>query len=207
MKEEHTMFYIYIIQNLKNGKVYIGQSIRPKQRCYDHMNYLKNGNHPNCYLQSAYNQEGRDYFIYYILDEHQTQEEVNKSETTYIRWYKSLGLCYNLTDGGEHPIQSEETKRKIGDSNRNKVRSEETKKKLSEAHQGPKPWLLGKPKSEETKKKLSEFNRNRSPEYQERINEGIRKSGNKPPPRNGIPWTEEQRNKFEATWKRKRDGI
>lgn len=59
----------------------------------------------------------------------------------------------NLHKKGKH--HSEETKKKISDSEKGKKLSEETKRKMSEANKG-KQFMLGKHFSEEHRKKLSE---------------------------------------------------
>lgn len=63
---------------------------------------------------------------------------------------------YNLNTGGKNKRHSEETKKKISESNKGKKVSEETRKKLSESHKGHKV-------SEETKKKLSKINKGKKP--------------------------------------------
>ena len=61
---------------------------------------------------------------------------------------------------GETRVFSEETKRKISESERGRKVSEETKQKMSEAHKGKnageKHYLYGKHISTDTKRKLSE---------------------------------------------------
>lgn len=54
----------------------------------------------------------------------------------------------------QHNSCSEETRRKISQSNRGKKASEETKRKLSLSHRGHIPWNKGKHHSEETKRKI-----------------------------------------------------
>lgn len=54
---------------------------------------------------------------------------------------------------------SEETKRKISESNKGKTYTEESKKKMSESHKGQTSGFKGKHHSDEAKKKLSEANK------------------------------------------------
>ena len=63
-----------------------------------------------------------------------------------------MPLFYNKKGGGAHGSPSEETKRKISESEKGKVLSEESRKKISEAEKGRR---LG-PLSLETRKKISE---------------------------------------------------
>ena len=49
---------IYKIENLVNNKVYIGQSIRLKQRKLQHLSLLNRGVHRNAYLQHSFDVYG-----------------------------------------------------------------------------------------------------------------------------------------------------
>ena len=51
---------IYKIENLIDGKVYIGQSINILRRLADHKSSLKYNRHHNGYLQRAYNKYGKE---------------------------------------------------------------------------------------------------------------------------------------------------
>ena len=64
-----TLISIYIIENTKNGKVYIGQVGQGKNtnfntRINNHYKSLNRGKHKNKHLQSAWNQDGEENFIY-----------------------------------------------------------------------------------------------------------------------------------------------
>lgn len=96
---------IYMIKNLSNNKVYIGQSIDIKRRWNDHKIKLKNNNHYNEHLQKSYNKYGEKYFQYVILSE-ATKEKLNELETYYIQKYQSYNpkYGYNQTFGGDFNI-------------------------------------------------------------------------------------------------------
>ena len=88
-----------------------------------------------------------------VLKQNLTEEESFRHEVYMIAVFgrKDLGtgILHNRTNGGEGAsgtVVSEETRRKIGVSNKNP--SEETRRKMSEARKG-------KPSSEETKSKIS----------------------------------------------------
>jgi len=57
---------IYMIENLINHKVYIGQSQDIERRQKDHMRHLKHGNHDNPHLQNAWNKYGADNFRFVV---------------------------------------------------------------------------------------------------------------------------------------------
>lgn len=149
------MFYIYIIQNLKNDKVYIGQTIQPRKILSYHLSKLSNGLHFNSHLQNAYNQNGKDYFIHFILGEYSTEYEVDDAERFYISWYKSLALCYNLESGGNtFKKHSDESISKVKEARKKQVFTEEHRKRMSESHKGKPSPRKGCILTEEQNKKL-----------------------------------------------------
>jgi len=108
-----------------------------------------------------------------FLKQNLTEEEAFKHEIYMIAVFgrKDLGtgILRNKTDGGDGVsgyVCSEETKRKISESNKGKTASEETRRKISEAHKGRthseesrikmSEAQKGKPVSEKTKRKISE---------------------------------------------------
>ena len=151
---------IYLITNLSNGKVYVGQSIRIEARFDQHKSSLKGGYHENSHLQRAYNLYGADSFKFDILEEC-TLDVIDNRERHWISYYNSTNedFGYNIEDGGSlNKSLSEETKKKISAAKigrSNGPRSEETKRKIGEKNKGNIAFL-GKTHSEETKRKMSE---------------------------------------------------
>jgi group I intron endonuclease len=110
---------IYILKNINNGKVYVGQSIDIENRFNDHFKSLRNNNHTNKYLQAVYNKYGEDIFecgIIEVCDEN----ELDDREIYWISYLNSNDnqYGYNLTIGG--------------DGTRGYVYTEEVKKKMSQ---------------------------------------------------------------------------
>ena len=147
------MYYIYKITNLINGKTYIGQHKYKKLND----NYMGSGKH----LKAAQKKYGiknfkKDILVFNIV----RKDFIDLLEKEYISFYRSISKAeYNIADGGDGRVGplSEETKRKISESNKGKhYASDETRKKLSKVHKGKPTWNKGKSHSEKTKKKISE---------------------------------------------------
>jgi group I intron endonuclease len=62
---------IYRIQNLIDGKMYIGSSKDMEFRRKEHFRYLAGGYHANQKLQSAFNKYGRSCFSFHFLEEYE----------------------------------------------------------------------------------------------------------------------------------------
>ena len=89
---------IYLITNLINDKVYVGQSIEYKKRMKTHEDSGKN---PKFYLGYAIRKYGWENFTKEILIDDVPEEDLNNLEINYIAFYNSFGPGgYNLTKGG-----------------------------------------------------------------------------------------------------------
>lgn len=82
------MIGIYKIENIINGKVYVGQSVNIKQRWAEHRSMLRNNYHENQHLQNAWNKYGEENFIHSIIEEC-TQEQLNEREKYWMDYYES----------------------------------------------------------------------------------------------------------------------
>ena len=143
---------VYAIENIVNGKLYIGSAIDIKKRWSEHKFLLRNNRHPNKYLMSAWNKHGEDKFKFKIIEE-TTLNELIKKEQYYITYYETSKrkYGYNLAPNAGNTLGikcSEEKKEKIRKSLLGKKRgkinyvvSEETRKKMSESRMGYKPSL------------------------------------------------------------------
>ena len=82
-----------------------------------------------------------------IIEDNLTWDEAVIREKYWISYYgrknNKTGVLCNMTDGGEGSygrVLSDETKKKISESNRGKIMTEEQKRKISEGNMGkPKP--------------------------------------------------------------------
>ena len=90
--------FVYKIKNIVNNKVYIGQSIRPiEQRFKRHINDAINNN-LNTHFARAIRKYGQDKFEIEQIDVANSQEELNKKEQYWIRYYDAMRNGYNETD-------------------------------------------------------------------------------------------------------------
>lgn len=181
--------YTYVITNLINGKRYVG----------DHSTnnlddgYLGSG---RPYFELAKKKYGKENFKKEILEFFDTKQEAFDAQEKWIIKYKShiSENGYNISRKGGHNVKnciSEETKKKISQSNKGKKRTEESKKKISDSLKGKKrskvfkrasnnhklsdntkekirQSRLGQKMSEDTKKKLSIINLNHSRQSKEK---------------------------------------
>lgn len=105
---------IYMIQNLVNGKIYIGQSGDIEEvRWRDHKRELRNNKHENTHLQRSWNKYGEDNFEFTIICECD-ESQLNTMEEYYIFELMSYDdrVGYNKTYGGEGGRPTEETRKK-----------------------------------------------------------------------------------------------
>jgi len=141
------MGHIYMLKNKVNGKIYIGQTLRPiHKRLREH----ETGKNDRCRLiYRAIKKHGWEKFEkdYYECPD----EDLNFDEELLVREMDTLAPGgYNLREGGgSNGKPCEETRRKLRESKIGKKLSDETKQKLRESR-------LGKTASEETKQKMRE---------------------------------------------------
>lgn len=91
------MKYIYKIENIKNGKIYIGQSSNPYARFERHM-----GGYTSKELASDIKKYGKHNFLLEILKK--CEDNFQEEEQWAILKYQKMGKClYNQTKGGEEP--------------------------------------------------------------------------------------------------------
>lgn len=92
-------YYIYKFQNKINGKIYIGQSINPEKRKYEHLYGRKKG--IDTYFDKAVKKYGLDNFDFEVIDNANNTKDIDKLEKHYIKKYNSLKPNgYNILKGG-----------------------------------------------------------------------------------------------------------
>lgn len=59
---------VYEIVNIRTGKKYFGSTVNYERRAFRHKNELRNGTHPNRYLQLDFDKYGESAFRFNILE-------------------------------------------------------------------------------------------------------------------------------------------
>ncbi|MCK9282610.1 MAG: GIY-YIG nuclease family protein [Melioribacteraceae bacterium] len=131
--------FIYKLTNIKNNKIYIGQTDNLRKRKSSHKSYGKNLIN-NTYITKAIHKHGWENFIFEEVESVNGQELADEREIYWITFYKSRDkrFGYNLAEGGS--------------VNRGWKITEETRAKL----RGRDPWNRGVPMSEEQKQLVSQ---------------------------------------------------
>jgi group I intron endonuclease len=149
------MYFIYVIENRVNGKMYVGQTRNPRARRHQHFS-AKSG----CpYVKNAIRKYGKGNLNFRIIEECGTLEIANAQEKFWIKSLNTLRpFGYNLRVGGEAGgFPSQETREKMRLSQLGKKQSRETIEKRAAAHRGRK-------NSPETIERMRRAANNRSPE-------------------------------------------
>lgn len=160
---------VYLRKNKVNGMLYVGQTndLSKRQRAWKCLKLR----YANQKLTEDREKYGINAFELFVLQECETEDELDRWERHYVKFFNSLyPNGYNANEGGKIGFKcSNETKKKISEKNsgenngmygksawnKGKKASEETRRKLSESNKGNKS-ALGHKVSEETKKILSQ---------------------------------------------------
>ena len=133
---------IYVIENIGNGKRYVGSAVNIKRRFIEHKSPLRRGLHWNKYLQRAWNLQGEDTFKFYPV------LICNKEDLIYFeqRAIDSFDAANPLNGYNLRP----NARNNLGFKHSN-----ESKAKISAAGRGAKNHNYGKPMPEAIKRKVS----------------------------------------------------
>jgi len=168
---------VYLIQNLVNGKCYVGQTTQDLHKYFRwNLNYADNGNTGKVLLYRSIRKHGRENFDIRVIHNASSIEDMNNAEKVYIKFFgtRNPELGYNCTDGGEGMCGYTHT-----EENREKFRKnclerglppgfrEGTKKYLkdrvfsAEYRENLSKAITGIKRSQETRKKLSDIGKDR----------------------------------------------
>jgi len=151
---------IYCIENIINGKKYIGRGKDVHRRMS-----LK---HKECRaLNNSVKNHGVENFKTYVLI-YCEEFELDRLEIEYIRIFDShiSKNGYNISFGGNTPTKGTSP-------------SKETRKKISESTSGEKSWMWGKHLTEATKQKIRKHNIGKIRSSESKIKQGRSISGEK----------------------------
>ena len=168
---------VYKIENLVDGKFYIGSSIGLKVRLRTHLLNLRKSKHDNEYLQRAFNKHGEENFVFSIMlicDKSQTMFY----EQLLIDGYRAADrkFGYNIcpkADSTVGRVFSDKALANIRSRKKRETLTEEHRKKISESLAGN-TRRVGHKHSEERKQQISNFFRGRkfSAETIQKMNAG-----------------------------------
>ena len=181
---------IYSINNVINGKLYIGSATSLSRRFSEHVRSLRRNGHDNPHLQNSWNKHGEDAFTFNILYFCSEVELIEVEQVFLDTYAEELGWekLYNIARiaGSRLGVpHSEETKTlmsetRSGDGNgfAGRRHTPESIRKMRQSHLGQTPWNLGRPWSEEVKAKIGAantgnvaWNRGLTKETDERVQE------------------------------------
>ena len=110
---------IYHIFNTINGKCYIGQTwraveVRWRQHCAKNRQCIK--------LANAIQKHGKEAFVVSVLTKDlTTQENMDRAEIYWIKYFNSVDAGYNLKEGGGRGALSAETRSKLSAAGRRRA--------------------------------------------------------------------------------------
>jgi group I intron endonuclease len=101
--------HIYKITNTANGKIYIGQTVQqnPKMRWYAHLADARRGK--KSYLLDSIRKYGEESFVWEIVDQANTIEELNNKEQHWVKYYQCITEVYNNREAGGNKTHSAES--------------------------------------------------------------------------------------------------
>jgi len=143
---------VYKMTNVKNGKVYIGQTTRRlKERLWDHVKHAHRNDVTHTRLDNDINIFGKEFFKMEKIEDCFTREELLTTEKYFIiKYKKQLGIdCYNNRLGYKH---CQDTKDKISLSKKGSIPW--NKGKECEQLQGPNNGMFGKRGLQKTSKEV-----------------------------------------------------
>ena len=146
--------HIYKITNTVNNKIYIGQTVQknPKMRWYSHLADARRGK--KSYLYDSIRKYGHESFIWEIIDNATSIDELNNKEDHWLNHYRNQGITvYNNREAGNNKTHSAESiermkvsqklrhattnvggwKRQDGGAMKGKKHNSETREKMSHA--------------------------------------------------------------------------
>jgi len=105
--QDNRIHYLYCITNKINGKIYIGQTVQPDKRWYQHKNMAAQ-DQPMMIISYAIKKYGNQAFEFEVIAGCKTWDDANDIETLLVSQYGSLvPNGYNVSLGGMNAPKSE----------------------------------------------------------------------------------------------------
>lgn len=139
---------IYKITHNTSGRFYIGSARNIRSRWAEHRRELSKGVHHNKYLQRVWNKHGHDSLLFEVVEEVVNLNELLEREQF---WMNTLNPQFNHCKSARNRLgskHSEETRKKISESNKGKKMPKEWKELMKKIH-------VGRKNSPEVKAKMS----------------------------------------------------
>jgi group I intron endonuclease len=161
MRNRHKLSGVYKIENVRNGKFYIGSTSHFYRRKRQHLHLLRSNSHPARALQEDFNSFGEEFFDFVLVFPMPgaSKDELLDKEQEYLD--KRLP-DYNLSPSsryGKFDATEEYRKKKSDDMKRWwKEGKFDSRKGINYFVKNGKPVSLGTHLSDERKKHLSEIN-------------------------------------------------
>jgi group I intron endonuclease len=108
--------HIYRWTHKETGKTYIGQSIQdPNQRRLEHIAHSRHSE-KTYHFHNAIRKYGEESFEWEVLQYASSIDELNYLEVFYMNKYDSIENGYNLREGGNNKLHSEESKKRMSEA-------------------------------------------------------------------------------------------
>ncbi len=130
---------VYLIRNLKNGKVYVGSSADIPSRWCAHRRALDAKKHHSAKLQRAWDKHGREAFSFEVVETELDHEKRITAEQKFIDAHNAAAIGYNIYETAGSPQgyrHTAEAIEKISASQRGRKKPEGHGEKVSAARKG-----------------------------------------------------------------------
>jgi len=95
---------IYRILNTKSNKVYIGSTNRGYHRLDEHKKKLQSGKHVNKHLQSSWDRNGEDSFLFEVIEYVKFENNLIEREQYWLDYYFERFNMYNIRKTADRNI-------------------------------------------------------------------------------------------------------